>query len=944
MQTFIFHKEKYVAESVSSLVGEGCEIFDDPQQIVASLRNTCQTKSADHNLLLLISGDSMHDLEKILMNVFGTKKNRDPVIVFSQDDKESLVNSAPKPFKDILSECFQSKALGIIESPIRKETLDSAIQDAIAHYVNNEETCQELWKSIAYIKADEIDHSSRHRQLNLRAAKRLLHGALRSGYYNLLDPEVSQKARQCYEELLRSSIDTEKQNIADEIQLASDVIENAVNEFRSGTREIKSEVWHQRINKLLVIDDQVQMWEPVWRFILNGKAVVTTVDIDKSVQDPNALKIIQNLTEKKRFDCIILDIDLEGENRGSPDGTKKNGIEILQLIKYLHFDMPVIMMTAYDDTDLTKACMRYGASEYFVKEMEDEKDRNSIHYFDKLVEIISKCPLLDSEERQAWDKLQKVKDRIAFVDNKYKTTHIEAFLKKAYFYMTLDDDFFLPAKLLLTTKRGEKKKILRNKYFDATINIEIALNQICSVLYFEKQKGIISLAAAKERLFDTKVTVNKTGKKNTSQRAQTDAPPLTRYRSVSDILDEAGIKIDGINPLTNIFNDARHNNLGKINITDALFCFNQVLQICSGKFVTPLPQGAASIIAKPYELMTGNKPLRKLPHGDISALSAEILEKGFQQVKFKEVYPCRVLFIDDEGEISRWYSVLNKRFSKFHVVKDFQSFQVNLDDFDMILLDLNLMGNDYKEGCRTGLQTLTSIKDENFTVPVIMLTATNSSFYTKRALLRGAFDYFSKSVIYDPQNYYEQFDRLVKRVMNINREEKEMRDEYIKFKNLLATIVKSPKHKLHTYMDNIEKFLLAPIHSAYFHYILLSKKYNLPDINSLRYLISDNETENNFFFVCGNVVEGLMKISSNLHPIAKLDAGRLIQLYPTFPMKEKMEFIWKKRTSGKDAAVKSHDFTDYLLTTIKVARSGLLQVVSPTFVWKKDSTGNYNRR
>jgi len=56
-------------------------------------------------------------------------------------------------------------------------------------------------------------------------------------------------------------------------------------------------------------------------------------------------------------DLVLLDIGLP----------KMNGIEALEKIKKLHPDMPVIMITAYEEISMVISAMKLGAYDYVVK-------------------------------------------------------------------------------------------------------------------------------------------------------------------------------------------------------------------------------------------------------------------------------------------------------------------------------------------------------------------------------------------------------------------------------------------------------------------------------------------------------------------------------------------------------------------------------------------------
>ncbi len=61
-------------------------------------------------------------------------------------------------------------------------------------------------------------------------------------------------------------------------------------------------------------------------------------------------------------DIIILDYYLN-----SVDKKAKNGIETLDIIKSIHPDLPVIMLSSQDNIDVAVDCMKHRAYDYVVK-------------------------------------------------------------------------------------------------------------------------------------------------------------------------------------------------------------------------------------------------------------------------------------------------------------------------------------------------------------------------------------------------------------------------------------------------------------------------------------------------------------------------------------------------------------------------------------------------
>ena len=310
--TFIFHREKYITNSLAKALGysdDSFSKFHKPEDLIPQLK--------ENPTLLLLGGDSTEDLKNILNEVIGDiKANRTPILIFSLTNPESLIDANKNGFKE-LQVCIDKKLLDIIHLPFDQiSDIESKSENIKSMYDNNQHQSAEIREKVAVRTAEEQDISQRHINKNLRAAQRILNGALCSGDYNLLNPEIEKKARVYYKQLISAEPDPKAKK--SEIDEAMKTIDRAM---RCVSGRVKK-VWHESINKVLVIDDQKQMWEPVWKFILGDNKVDFVEDGEKGLD-----KIINS----GPYDCILLDINLGKDENGRD---KENGIEVLQRIKH----------------------------------------------------------------------------------------------------------------------------------------------------------------------------------------------------------------------------------------------------------------------------------------------------------------------------------------------------------------------------------------------------------------------------------------------------------------------------------------------------------------------------------------------------------------------------------------------------------------------------------
>jgi putative two-component system response regulator len=100
--------------------------------------------------------------------------------------------------------------------------------------------------------------------------------------------------------------------------------------------------------KVLIVDDDEEIRE-VFRDFLLTKGYVA----DTALSGENALRLLDDMHP----DVILLDIKMPG----------MTGTDVLREIKDLYPEMPVIMITALDDTETAVSAMKIGAYDYITK-------------------------------------------------------------------------------------------------------------------------------------------------------------------------------------------------------------------------------------------------------------------------------------------------------------------------------------------------------------------------------------------------------------------------------------------------------------------------------------------------------------------------------------------------------------------------------------------------
>ena len=107
--------------------------------------------------------------------------------------------------------------------------------------------------------------------------------------------------------------------------------------------------------RILIVDDEPDMLE-----LLN---MIITEKTPYEVATTNNPLEAEELIRKGKFDVTIVDLKMPG----------KDGIEVLDAIKKLDEDMPVIMMTAYGTVESAVETMKKGAFDYITKPFRKEQ-------------------------------------------------------------------------------------------------------------------------------------------------------------------------------------------------------------------------------------------------------------------------------------------------------------------------------------------------------------------------------------------------------------------------------------------------------------------------------------------------------------------------------------------------------------------------------------------
>lgn len=114
------------------------------------------------------------------------------------------------------------------------------------------------------------------------------------------------------------------------------------------------------LRRLLIVDDQSGI-----RLLLQEVFKQEAYEVSLAA---NGLTALQKI-EENQPDCVLLDLKMPG----------MDGVEVLERMKKSWPDIPVIMMTAYGELELTNKALELGAVKYFTKPFDIYEIRDAVN-------------------------------------------------------------------------------------------------------------------------------------------------------------------------------------------------------------------------------------------------------------------------------------------------------------------------------------------------------------------------------------------------------------------------------------------------------------------------------------------------------------------------------------------------------------------------------------
>lgn len=284
-----------------------------------------------------------------------------------------------------------------------------------------------------------------------------------------------------------------------------------------------------------------------------------------------------------------------------------------------------------------------------------------------------------------------------------------------------------------------------------------------------------------------------------------------------------------------------------------------------------------------------------------------------------------VLFLDDEGSASAWWKPLSDAFEKWkgRITVNTELPEADaLKQYDLILLDLV-----HSQDPDKGIAFLDAIRKgktvKDLVLPVIVLTAADSAYYCRKALVHGANDYFLKEPLpgMSDKGFFEAFRSLIVRWIgdqsNITLQRQlwggiqELRNKDfglpsdprhdLRYKRLKAALGFNEKAAQETVLNLLRWMVQFPLQESLFHYLLLTSPERFVDKWKVHALAS-TKPHVEVSLSLGQLVECLLRFlhwSRGGQP-PKLDTGYLIDALE-YPQKLKClaRDLWDIRTDAK---------------------------------------------
>ena len=133
------------------------------------------------------------------------------------------------------------------------------------------------------------------------------------------------------------------------------------------------------MNKILIIDDDEMMRDTIVSYLSDSSYSIKTA--------ANGL-LAEEICRKEKPDLVVTDVRMP----------EKDGIEVLKSVKSLDSHVPVVLMTAFDDIDVTVKAMQLGAYDYVEKPIEKDRFNFIVERALETKYLSQRLEIIDSED------------------------------------------------------------------------------------------------------------------------------------------------------------------------------------------------------------------------------------------------------------------------------------------------------------------------------------------------------------------------------------------------------------------------------------------------------------------------------------------------------------------------------------------------------------------
>ena len=300
-----------------------------------------------------------------------------PVLILSWLDRDSLLTKADTM---VLARACTDADAGLNAHTVLM-ALPTALEDIgseMERLINSFDTSNlaQLAVSLLENEMERVCHGIRHKHRNVTSCLRLLLGALCAGD---IDETSFLKATR--------DLSLSDPDFGPVLQLSRKLIAARRHAGTVGSPAAPSRL--PLSGKMLIIDDHYNTfahsseakgdagWKSVYEALMSNSKRFN-FEVSGADSFTEALGLLEK--ELQQIDLIILDVDL-----GNPN---ESGLHLLHRIRCRDPFVPVVTVTAFDDAEVCEWALELQADAFFVKQLRDSTDRNSLSYYRKFVETL----------------------------------------------------------------------------------------------------------------------------------------------------------------------------------------------------------------------------------------------------------------------------------------------------------------------------------------------------------------------------------------------------------------------------------------------------------------------------------------------------------------------------------------------------------------------------